>query len=76
LATNLERFRVCTDTLTFVERKPPASTSDPFTHPEPVLDVGEVLKRITAVQEENLKRLDDDIDILRVSIRRCQIDSG
>jgi hypothetical protein len=60
----LERFRVRTDTLTFVERKPPARTSNPFTHPEPVLDVGEVMERISIVQDENLKRLDDDIDIL------------
>jgi hypothetical protein len=30
-----------------------------------VLDVDEILKRIATVQEENLKRLDDDIDILK-----------
>jgi hypothetical protein len=36
--TNLERFRVRTGTLTFVERKPPARTSNPFTNPEPVLE--------------------------------------
>ena len=53
---NLERFRVRTDSLTFVERKSPARTSNPFTNPEPVLDAGEILKRISAVQEENLKR--------------------
>jgi hypothetical protein len=34
--TNLEWFRVKTDTLTFVERKPPARTSNPFTTPEVV----------------------------------------
>ena len=28
--TNLERFRVRTDSVTFVERKPPAKTSNPF----------------------------------------------
>jgi hypothetical protein len=49
----------------FVERKPPARTSNPFTTPEPVLDAGEVLERIATVKEENLKRLDDDIDILK-----------
>jgi len=54
--TNLERFRVRTDSVTFVERKPPARTSNPFTHPEPVFDVEEILERIAAVQEENLKR--------------------
>jgi hypothetical protein len=31
--TNLEWFRVKADTLTFVERKPPAKTSNPFTSP-------------------------------------------
>jgi hypothetical protein len=66
---NLERFRVRTDTLTFVERKPPTKTSNPFTNPEPVLDVGEIMKRIATVQEENLKRLDDDIDILKVYLK-------
>jgi hypothetical protein len=39
--TNLERFRVRTDALTYVERKPPARTSNPFTNPEPVFDAGE-----------------------------------
>ena len=34
--TNLERRRVRTDTITFVERKPPARTSNPFTDPESV----------------------------------------
>jgi hypothetical protein len=57
--TNLEWFRVRTDTL----------TSNPFTQPEPVLDVGEVLKRVATVQEENLKRLDDDIDLLKVYLK-------
>jgi pimeloyl-ACP methyl ester carboxylesterase len=32
--TNLERFRVRTESLTFVERKPRAKTSNPFTSPE------------------------------------------
>jgi hypothetical protein len=63
--TNLEWFRVKTDTLTFVERKPPARTSNPFTSPEPILDAGEVLERIDIVRRENLKRIDDDIDILK-----------
>jgi hypothetical protein len=63
--TNLERFRVRTDTITYVERKPPGRTSNPFTNPEPVLDAAEVLERIATVKEENLKRSDDDIDILK-----------
>jgi hypothetical protein len=67
--TNLERFRVRTDTLTFVERKPPARTSNPFTHAEPEVDVGEVMERIAIVQEENLKRLDDDVDILKTYLK-------
>jgi hypothetical protein len=62
--TNLLRFRHRTDNLTFVERKPPASTSNPFTTPEPTLDAGQVLERIRTVQSENLQRLDDDIEIL------------
>jgi hypothetical protein len=67
--TNLQRFRVRTDSITFVERKPPARTSNPFTTPEPVFDAGEVMERIAAVQEENLKRLDDDVDILKAYLK-------
>jgi hypothetical protein len=40
--TNLERFRVRTDALTYVERKPQVKTSNPFTTPEPVFDGGEL----------------------------------
>jgi hypothetical protein len=53
--------RVPIDKLTFVERKPPAKTSNPFTAPEPVFDAGEILERIAEVKEENPKRLDHDI---------------
>jgi hypothetical protein len=67
--TNLEWFRVRTDNLTFVERKPPARTSNPFTNPEPVLDAGEVMERIATVKEENLKQLDDDLDILKAYLK-------
>jgi hypothetical protein len=63
--TNLQWIRVRTDTLTFVDRRPPARTSNPFTDPEPVIDADEILERIATVQKENLKRLDDDIDILK-----------
>jgi hypothetical protein len=63
--TNLQWFRVRTDTLTFVDRKPPTRSSNPFTTPEPVFDAAEVLERIAAVQEENLKQFDDDVDILK-----------
>jgi hypothetical protein len=62
--TNLMRFRVPIAKLTYVERKPPAKTSNPFTNPEPTLDAGEVLERIRTVERENLKRLEDDIAIL------------
>jgi hypothetical protein len=62
--TNLEWFRVKADTLTFVERKPPARTSNPFTEPEPTFDAGRVMERVSTVQRENLQRLDDDIAIL------------
>ena len=67
--TNLERFRVRTDTITFVERKPPARTSNPFTNPEPMPDAVEALERIATVKDENLKRLDDDIDILKAYLK-------
>ena len=52
---------VYADTLAFVDRKPPARTSKPFTNPEPAFDAGEVLKRIRTVQSQNLQRLNDDI---------------
>src|SRR5258705_10087746 len=67
--TNLEWFRVRTDTLTFVERKPPARTSNPFTNPAPAFDTDEILERIVTVKEENLKRLDDDLDILKAYLK-------
>jgi hypothetical protein len=67
--TNLQWFRVRTNTLTFVDRKPPAKTSNPFTTPEPVIDVDEIMERIATVKEENLKRLDDDIDILKAYLK-------
>src|ERR1700758_2662524 len=54
--TNLQWFRVRTDTLTFVDRKPPARTSNPFTTSEPTFDAREVMDRIAAVHEDNLKR--------------------
>jgi hypothetical protein len=67
--TNMQRFRERVDNLTFVERKAPAKTSNPFTNPEPVTDAGEVLERIATVKDENLKRLDDDIDILKAYLK-------
>jgi hypothetical protein len=62
--TNLMRFRVPVAKLTYVERKTPAKTSNPFTSPEPAYDAGEVLERIRAVEQENVQRLEDDIAIL------------
>jgi hypothetical protein len=67
--TNLMRFRVPIDKLTYVERKPPAKTSNPFTTPEPAFDAAEVMERITTVKQENLKRLDDDVDILKAYLK-------
>jgi hypothetical protein len=67
--TNMQRFRVRVENLTFVERKPPARTSNPFTDPESLIDAGEVLERIAPVKEENLRRLDDDIDILKAYLK-------
>jgi hypothetical protein len=52
--TNLEWFRVRTDTLTFVERKPQPKTSNPFTTSEPEIDTAEVMERIVTVQQESL----------------------
>jgi hypothetical protein len=52
--TNMQRFRERVDNLTFVERKPLAKTSNPFTNPEPVLDVDEIMQRIATVKEEKL----------------------
>ncbi len=51
---NLNRFRVRTETITYVERKPPARAFNPFTNPEPVFDVEEVIVRLDAVKRENL----------------------
>ena len=67
--TNLQRFRVPVDKITFVDRKPPARTSNRFTNPEPMPDAGEALERIATVKDENLKRLDDDIDILKAYLK-------
>jgi hypothetical protein len=67
--TNLQRFRVRTDRLTFVERKPPVQTSNPFTSPEPVFDGGELLERIETVQRDGLKQSEDDIDILKAYLK-------
>jgi hypothetical protein len=58
---NLQRLRVRLDNLTFVERKTPAKTSNPFTTPEPEIDVTAVLERIQTVEHENGKRLEDDM---------------
>ncbi|MCU1247063.1 MAG: hypothetical protein JWQ49_92 [Edaphobacter sp.] len=63
--TNLTRFRMPLERITFVERKPPTRTSNPFTSPEPVIDAAEVLERIDIIRRENLRRSDDDIDILK-----------
>jgi hypothetical protein len=63
--TTLQRFRVPVSDLTFVERKAPARTSNPFTSPEPVFDGGELLERIETVQRDSLKQSDEDIDILK-----------
>jgi hypothetical protein len=67
--TNLERPRVRTDRLTFVDRKPPARTPNPSSNPEPVFDGGELLKRIETLQRESLKQSDDDIDILNAYLK-------
>jgi hypothetical protein len=60
--TNLERFRVPVSDLTFVERKVPARSSNPFTQAEPALDTAEVVEKIATVQRENLQRECGEID--------------
>jgi hypothetical protein len=62
-------FRIRADQLTFLDRKPPARTSNPFTTLESVFDAGEIIERIATVQEENLKRLDDDVFILKTYLK-------
>jgi hypothetical protein len=68
-ATNLQWFRVRIDAVSFVGRKRLARISNPFTDPEPVIDVDEIMEHIVTVKEENLKRLEDDIDILRAYLK-------
>jgi hypothetical protein len=60
--TNIERFRVKTATLKFVDRVP--QPTRPAAEGHPTLNAGEVTERIANVQRENLQRLDDDLDIL------------
>ena len=67
--TNLQWFRINAETLTYVERKPPASTSNPFTTPEPAFDTAAILEKIDSVRVENLQRSDDDIDILKAYLK-------
>jgi hypothetical protein len=67
--TNLQWFRIKADTLTYVEREPPARTSNPFTTPEPVFDSGELLEKIETVQRDSLKQSSDDIDILKAYLK-------
>ena len=45
------RFRVRTDSLTFAERKPPATNANRFASTEPAF---ELLERIKTVQRESL----------------------
>jgi hypothetical protein len=63
--TNLQWFRIPAETLTYVERKPPTKTSNPFSTPEPTLNAAEVLEHIDIVRRESVKQMDDDIDILK-----------
>src|ERR1700760_1707546 len=67
--TNLQWFRVKASDLTYVDRKAPARTSNPFTTPEPTFDAAEVLERLRTVQQENLQRVDDDLDILKAYLK-------
>jgi hypothetical protein len=59
--------------LTFAER---TKTSNPFTEPESVFDAIEVIERIRTVQKENLRRLDDDLDILKAYLKTQHVPKG
>jgi hypothetical protein len=74
--TNLQWFRVRSDTLTFVERKAPARTSNPFTTAEPVFNAGAVMERIHTVEHENLQRLAEDIVILTKYLKTQNVPKG
>jgi hypothetical protein len=71
--TNLERYRVRTDALRYVERMPPVQTSNPFTKAEPVFDTGDVLDRIAIVQQESLKQFDGDMDLLKAYLKTQKV---
>ena len=71
--TNLQWFRIHAETLTYVERKPPTKTSNPFTTPEPAFDTAEVLEKIDSVRVENLQRSEDDIDILKAYLKTQKV---
>jgi hypothetical protein len=71
--TNLERYRVRTDALRYVERMPPVSTSNPFTKAEPVFDSGDLIDRISVVQQESLKRFNHDMDILKAYLKTQKV---
>jgi hypothetical protein len=71
--TNLERYRVRTDALRYVERMPPVSTSNPFTKAEPVFDSGDLIDRISVVHQESLKRFNDDMDILKAYLKTQKV---
>jgi hypothetical protein len=74
--TNLEWFRVKVEDLNFVERRVPAKTSNPFTTPEPTFDFAEILAKVESVRDENLKRSDDDIDILKAYLKTQAVPRG
>lgn len=74
--TNLQWFRVRSDTLTFVERKAPARTSNPFTTAEPVINADEVMERIHSVERENLQRLTEDVAILTKYLKTQNVPGG
>jgi hypothetical protein len=67
--TNLEWFRVKTSELNFVERRPIPTTSNPFTTPEPEFDAAEIIAKIESIREANLKRCDEDIDIMKAYLK-------
>ena len=61
------------DRITFVERKPPVRTTNPFTTHEPTFDAAELLEHIDTVQRENLERSDGDIDTLKTYLKAQRV---
>ncbi len=68
--TNLDRFRVNPEDLTFVERRSPALAREPA---KPTFDVAELTERIAAVQRTNMDQLSGEIAVLKKYLKSKRI---